>query len=271
VKSYSEYKKNRQLWDKIQQCVSLDADFYEGSENLLFPPTWLNQSHAVAKRLKGLRRQARTIGVDSAQGGDSTSWAVSDELGLIELRTMKTPNTAVITGITLSMMRQHDVAPENILFDAGGGGKQHADRLRAQGYNVRVVAFGESATPPRKMGMTTVKQRNLRDEDRYVYKNRRAEMYGMLHLRLEPNELRPVWAIPEEYSNLRSELAPVPLLYDSEGRLYLPPKHKKSPNSQEVTLIDLIGHSPDEADATVLSIYGIEKKASGHVAGAITV
>ena len=271
VKSYAEYKKNLQLWDKIQQCVSLGGEFYEGAENLLFPPDWLRLAAIRAQQLQGVVRHAKTLGVDSAQGGDNTAFCVCDDLGIMHMESHKTTDTSVIPRITLALMGQYGIKPYNVLFDMGGGGKQHADLLRSKGYPVRTVAFGEAATPPKKTGVTTLAQRRLNDETRYVYKNRRAEMYGMLHLRLEPRDERPVFAVANEWTDLINQLAPIPKRYDEEGRLKLPPKNKKNPDSTEETLVELIGHSPDEADATVLAVYGLESKATGNVAGAVNI
>ena len=54
-------------------------------------------------------------------------------------------------------------------MDAGGGGKQLADRLAEQGYPVLVVGFGESA------------------DAKQTFRNRRSEMYGLLRERLKPD------------------------------------------------------------------------------------
>lgn len=256
---YDTYTKRRKLWDKVMQCIGLDAEFYEGTEVLLFPPEWLNAAEQRAETLRGRKRIAKTIGVDTAEGGDNSVWAVADELGLMDLVSMKTPDTAMIPAQTLTLMRQYNVNANNVLFDAGGGGKQHADVLRHQGHRVRTIAFGGAATPPRQRAMKTLEQRDLDDETRYVYKNRRAELYGLFSLRLDPSAEIP-FAIPQEYTELRKQLSPIPKQWDGEMRLVLPPKHKKSPGSTEVTLTELIGHSPDEADATVLAVFGLYEK-----------
>lgn len=256
---WATYQKRRATWDKVMQCIGLDAEFYEGAETLLFPPEWLNAAEDRANTIKKENRRARTIGIDPAEGGDKTVWSVCDDYGVMDIISKSTPDTATITGETLAVMRQYNVKSEDVLFDAGGGGKQHADRLRAQGYNVRAIAFGAAATPERRRGMATIKTRNLDDETRYAYRNRRAEMYGILSLRLDPNNERP-FAIPQKFTELRRQLSPIPRRYDGEGRLILPPKRKKSLGSTEETLIDLIGCSPDEADATVLAVFGLVER-----------
>jgi len=269
VMDHDTYTKRRSTWDSIRQCIGLDAEFYEGAEVLLYPPEWLNRAEALAASLEGhTRRAALTIGVDPAEGGDNTCWAVVDELGLIDLISKKTPDTTVITGDTIALMQQYGVTATNVLLDAGGGGKQHADRLRSQGYPVRTVAFGESATPVPARRLKTMGERAIDREERYVYKNRRAEMYGILRELLDP-AVEPGFALPAQYTALRHQLSPIPLVYDGEGRLELPPKTKPNPTSTKVTLTELIGHSPDEADALALAVYGMRSKAAQAVAGAV--
>jgi hypothetical protein len=51
------------------------------------------------------------------------------------------------------------------------------------------------------------------------------------------------------------------LLYDEEGRIFLPPKHRKpGDDSDKETMEDLIGCSPDQSDALVLAVYGVSAK-----------
>ena len=88
-------------------------------------------------------------------------------------------------------------------------------------------------------------------------------------MRLDPSIEDTQFAIARTEIELRHQLSPIPLTYDDEGRLRLLPKTKKTPNSKELTLVDLIGHSPDEADSVVLAVYGMEVDASTAVAGTI--
>lgn len=261
VLTYSEYVKRRKTWDAVRQCVGLDGLFYEEAGTLMFPPAWLDRSHEAAKALQGVKRRAKAIGIDAAEGSDKTAISVIDEYGLIELKAKQTPNTAEITGEVLGLMNFYKVPPDKVCFDRGGGGKQHADRLRQQGYDVRTVSFGEAVhTEERRRGFVVDDTWRDEKEERYVYKNRRAQMYGRLMELLNPDLNEQVFALPEEYVELRQQLAPIPLKYDGEGRLYLLPKNRRSDNSNEKTLTDLIGHSPDEADSLVCAIYAMENE-----------
>lgn len=271
VKTWEEYKKNLETWDEVKQSISLDARFYEGASVKLFPGDWLDRAQVLAKELKETTpwRKTKAIGVDTGQGGDDTVWTGVDDHGVTFQRVEKTPDTSVIPGITIGLLKEHRVEPENVLFDYGGGGKEHVDRLRAMRYNVRSVFFGERATDPTLL-VDRVKSYRPDDskideyETRTVFKNRRAEMYWMLRLLLQEG-----WAIPAEYPELIRQLRPIPLLYDGEGRMYMLPKNKNSTTSKEQTLTDLLGCSPDEADSTVLAVFGLKTRKHKMKAGAL--
>jgi hypothetical protein len=269
VKSYREYENELVIWDEIQRCVSHDAMFYEGSEILLFPALWLARANRIAQALQGKKRYAKAVGIDTAEGGDRTAMACIDELGLIELVSKKTPNTAVITGEAIAFGRKHGVPPSDWCFDAGGGGKQHADRLRAMGLPVRTVAFGESVKLDLRRGLHQLSARKDERETAYAYKDRRAQMYGELSRALDESVNSKGFAIPAKYDNLLQELAPIPKEYDEEGQLMLRPKHRK-PGQKEKdhkTLVELIGHSPDEADALAIAHHCMTVKHVRSVAG----
>jgi hypothetical protein len=191
--------------------------------------------------------------------------AALDRFGLIELQARKTPDTSEIPGWVLGFMRKHFVPPEKVFFDRGGGGLEHADALRKKGYMVRTVAFGSTITPDKRPRgvVSPLKTRVAQDEERYAYKNRRAEMYHLLRLRLDPAS--GGFAIPARYTELRRQLAPVPLWYDEEGRIFLPPKQAKpgDEDKDKVTMTKLLGCSPDQSDALVLAVFGMAVKPTG--------
>jgi hypothetical protein len=264
VVTYAQYQQRRRTWDKVKQHIRLFGYFWEGADNLLFPPTWLDAAERYAAQLQTapVERKAKAIGIDPAEGGDETAMAAVDELGLIELVSKKTPDTSLIPIEALAFMRKHEVPPERVLFDRGGGGKQHADALRARGYQVQTVGFGDSLRLEPTDRAVTSSERKEASEDRYVYRNRRAQMYGELSTRLRPDEDgNSRFAIPAEYHELRSELAMMPRLLDNEGRTYMLPKHRKDANSNEKCLADLVGHSPDRSDALVLAVHALSMKA----------
>lgn len=271
VKPYEEYQRNLAMWDDIQKSVSLNAEFYEGADVLLYPPEWLELSEQFAQ--SNPARQAEYMGVDSAMGGDHTAWVIIGPEGMVELISEKTPNTAVIPRRTIELITRYHLPPRNVHFDHGGGGYQHVCTLRDMGYEVESVAFGESVAQEIHSGITIVPERKAHREEHYVYKNRRAQMYGMLRDLIDPFGPRSGnFGLPSRLldkprkdgtSTLRQQLAPIPLWYDGEGRLFLPPKQRRPDlkvSSEQTTMNSLIGCSPDEADALVLAVYGMCKR-----------
>ncbi len=257
VLSYAAYLKRRQLWSAQKQCVSLDAEFYVGAAEMLFPREWLDHSNQIASHRASAGRRA-WAGIDPAEGGDNTSMVAIDEFGVIDIESCKTPNTSVIPDMVIDFARKHGIAPEDVYFDMGGGGKEHVDFLGTKGFFCKGVRFGSAPTAPRTRAMTPLVKRDEQDDTRYVYKNRRAEMYHLTSLAMNP-DTGPGFGIPAKYTELRRQLAPIPRLYDGEGRLYLPPKNARKADSDEVTMRTLIGCSPDEADALVLAVFGWKK------------
>ena len=210
-------------------------------------------------------RIATGIGIDPAEGGDSTCFAAVDRYGLIELVAVKTPDTSVIKARTLAFMRKHGLKPERdrdcecVMFDRGGGGKEHADYLRHAGYPVRTVGFGEAPTKDPQPGANSIDERRQEREERYAYKNKRAELFGRLRNRLDPNREGSEFSISPSEVELRKQLSVFPLQWDEEGRMTLPPKNAKpGVKTRSRTLVEMIGHSPDEADAVVLAVYAME-------------
>lgn len=278
VLTWDDYQKRLATWDDVRRSVGLDAEFYLGAEVLLYPPIWLDRAADAAIELVGKKRVAKSLGIDAAEGGDATVWTVIDELGIIEQISKRTQDTSVITGDTIALINRYGLDSRDVLFDRGGGGKQHADRLRTQGYNVRTVGFGEAATDPHVYNrFKTRSERQETIENRYQYKNRRAEMYGLLRELLDPSypfELNgsfiTTFGIPAELTELRRQLAPLPLKYDGEGRMYLPPKDKPTVNYTGQTIKDILGRSPDESDSLVLAVFSMIVKQLRPVVGAIT-
>lgn len=279
VLSWLEYRKRRQIWDKIQQCVCLDANFYEGAEIKLFPNEWLQRAQSIADVLprythprdvprallagRVLRSGNLWMGVDPGEGGDDTAWCVGDQLGILKLESYKTPDTDVIPSTTLALMREFAIPAEHVGFDRGGGGKQHADRLRAQGYNVKTIGFGEKvAIDPTRQIVTEEEEFDVL-EMKYEYKSRRVQLFGEASKLLDPTPLLqedgsfkapPGYGIPNEFGELIRQLSLIPKLFDSEGRMDIPPKQKRDAKDLRITLKDILGRSPDQADAFVVMV-----------------
>lgn len=274
VKTWEELQENLATWDEKLKCIGLMAQWYKGEGIFLYPESNLKYAQSIGDQHR-LLRKIKWLGIDAAMGGDDTAFAGIDEKGLVLLKSIKTPDTTVIVSMAVDLIRKHNIEPRNVLFDMGGGGYNIACSLRKMGYNVRTVAFGESVKPELKRGITIFDQKKVNRELQYVYKNRRAEMYGLLSLLIDPLNQRN-WGIDFDGDDtmsdlerrargeLRRQMSWIPLDYnEGDGRLYIPPKDKRSAEKEEdtrPTLKQLLGCSPDELDALVLAVYGMERK-----------
>lgn len=265
LRDYETYRAKRDELDPIAQGAELDAIWYKGSELLLFPPQWIAHSATLAHALSGSHknRKAKAAGFDCAEGGDDFCMCAGDEFGALEIVSFKTPDTSVIPGHIIAFGKKHNINPQNWIFDRGGGGKEWSDLLRSKGYMCRTIGFGESpsAKPP-KIGEKSIKDRVDQFEEKSVYKNRRAEMYGDASIACNPQREKGGYGIPatEEFKELRRQLAAIPKLYNEDGVLYMLPKDKRKKDSKEKTLKEILGCSPDEADAFVMMLFGIQHR-----------
>jgi hypothetical protein len=249
----------RRSMGSVWYAQEYECQFSDATGTPLYPPEWLEHAASRAREVLGQKRQAKAIGCDPAEGGDKSCWAVVDELGLIHLLSLSTPDTTVIPKETVRLMRDYGVPAERVLFDRGGGGKEHADRLRSMGHNVGTVSFGETPSAELRRGATPFAERRDVREEKFSYRNLRAEMYYGLRRLLDPCT-GTGFAIPGEYAKLRRQLNVIPLKHDSEGRIELPPKNKRNQESKEPSLVELIGHSPDELDSLVLAVHALLNK-----------
>ncbi len=148
---------------------------------------------------------------------------------------------------------------------------------------VRGVSFGEAVIPEIRIGMVPIEQKVEERAEKSIYTTRRVQMYWRAHELLTPTvgkDGRTIaqFAIPAEADFLRKELAPIPKGYDDKGRPRLPPKRRSAVRKrvwngnafvEEKSLEELIGCSPDHADAMVLAIFAMETEgAQGPIVGA---
>jgi hypothetical protein len=276
VVSYEEYVRRSMKWDKPKRVRRLDGEFYEGEESLWFPMLWLDQAELAFRllapkgysidmpRISGAGK-ILSMGVDCGAGRDLSVWTVIDRLGIVCQETLVTPDTFEISTKTKELLRRFNIQKERVCFDAGGGGKQIVDYMRRHGFpTLRAVSFGSSPTPPVTQKTKQTGQKIDKQELAWVWKNKRAEMYGILRQWLDPSINENVFGIPEELYLLREELAPLPMWFDRDGKAFLPPKDhqpgkQESPN--ELTLKKLLGRSPDRADSLVLAVYALASNA----------
>jgi hypothetical protein len=277
VLTWGQFQAHLRMWDEIKQAIGLYGRFWDGAELLLFPPQWLDraQTAALFDTLKSIKRQAEGIGIDPAEGGDKTTMCAVDRYGVLEVVSKKTPNTAIITSEAVAFIGKHNCPYDRVVFDRGGGGLQHVQRLKQDhDIKVRSVGFGEAPHLPLKRGLYPFDQRQEVQEDRVAYLNLRAQMAHELSMLFDPSLgwndglgfFLPPWMI-----ELRRQLALMPRWTTEEGKIYLPPKKRKTGDKEgktaKVTLEQIIGHSPDEFDALCLSVHGMLHKAPKAKAG----
>lgn len=283
VLRYSEYVHRLATWNPQRIEEGIRANWYEGAEIKLFPPEWLLAAHARYDALQMLigrkllqKRQAESIGIDSGEGSANTCWAVCDRFGLIALVSEKTPNTAVIPKRTIEIGRHYGVPAHCWVFDRGGGGKQHADRLRAKKYLVRTVATGSPPQLEPRRGLNQLNVRKEVKEEAYAYTSIRVQMAHDLSGMMDPSihndggdpPTYTGFALPPpdgrtygpQYAELYRQLRVMPKQEDDRGRFTLPKKQKRDANDTAKTLIEMCGHSPDEFDAICLSVFGMLHK-----------
>jgi len=287
ILSYADFQTRQANWPADKVRTRLLGLFPDDADERLFPDEWLDVAQrlgaevrslfAADERTRGvdeeppddpmrirlashLKRFDRpyALGVDVAAGGaDQTVWVVLGRFGVRQIVAKHTPDTSEITRVTRRLAHRWRITRRAVAFDAGGGGKQIADALRARyGWDPSIVDFGARPRRP--------------DE----YLNRRAELYGELRKALEPNrrlrrllELpRDRWtrklrcvSLPPDDGRLREELAVLPKRYDGEGKLRLPSKSRsraRDGDRGERTIRELLGgRSPDRADALALAYH----------------
>lgn len=270
VLTWPDYVKRRKTWDKVQQCIGLDGKFYKGAELLLFPPDWISHSERLAHKIDKIHKNRRPkgLGIDPGEGGANTAIVWVDEYGMMGMETKPTPNPRVIHRDIISLIERFDIDHDRVCIDRGGGGFHVAAELREAGYEIRTVPFGAPVQPPVEQLYTEVGEKMQMKEERYVFMNLRAQMYGELSLLMDPSGPSGGYGIPKEFRQIRQQLGPVPKTYNEEGRLYILPKTKKNPDSKQRTLVEIIGHSPDEADALALAVHAMLHEVNVPVIGA---
>lgn len=181
------------------------------------------------------------LDVAASTDGDETFLAAGGTEGCLELMGCRRSNVMTTAGWVLSESnRLYGIdltkGANPVAIDYGGGlGKGIGDRLREQG--VRVIAV----IP------------NQRSRFPHLYENQRAELYGELGRRMNPDGPYgdKYWALPEDQL-LAEELAAQEKIISSDGiRFRLIPKDKATAASAK-TIKDKIDRSPDRSDAVTL-------------------
>lgn len=204
------------------------------------PPSWLAR-HQEAWHAKKPAVQAFGLDVAASESGDRTVLAAGGAEGLTELHVRQGADTMQTVGWVLERAKSHGINLQAmrvwICVDVDGIGKGVGDRLRELG--VRVLEFHGGGTAANHM----------------QYKNRRAEMYGELGHRLNPDGpwLDEAWPMPTD-KELVDEFAAHEKVYTSDGLKYgLTPKDRlPGAHYKGKTLREKLGRSPDKSDAVAM-------------------
>lgn len=183
------------------------------------------------------------LDVGASVDGDSTVLAPGGPRGLLPLHATKRADTMQTVGWVLdTAWSEHGIRLTDgsvpIAVDYGGGyGRGVGDRLREQGVMVISVHPNTRSKLPLK------------------YENMRAEIYGELGHRLNPEGPwgdRNPWGLPDD-PLLFEELTAQEKVPGSDGvKFGLIPKTKPHPRYTGKTLEDILHRSPDRSDAVAL-------------------
>lgn len=273
ILSYDTFLEREATLRPHERRTRLYGLFPEEAGQRMFPKAWLDAAQQLGAMLRERMNQRGrpvgrpfALGVDASEGGgDQSAWCVWGRFGVVEIIAKETPNTSEIAGTTRALMRRYRIKPRYVAFDAGGGGKQIADQLRERGCEeIMDVDFGAKADDPRKyMNCRAELYGELREAMRATIGDNQ-QLSGRIGRMLKLGAARwgnpKLWcaSLPSDAAELREDLAVLPLLRDSEGRLRMLSKsksHRPASARSEKCLRDLLGRSPDQGDAAALAYY----------------
>lgn len=179
-----------------------------------------NDYPLMKKQAYGIRK----LGIDCAgSGGDYNVFVVTDDTSILEIVSEQIADTYKLYNIANELIKKYDIRRVNI-DTTGGFGNGLLDMLKhnKSGLLVNGVNFAQKPTNE-------------------IYVNARAEMYFNL-----ADKIRAGFFIDNE--KIREALQYTTYQINGSGKTLLCPKGN---------IKELIGHSPDEADALALSLYDL--------------
>jgi hypothetical protein len=254
--SYANFIHRTREWDEFMRQTKLHGLLPEGSHHVCVPYDWLEESFALYQEVNGCDRGPYWMGIDCAKGGrDKSAWAIVDRFGLAKLVVKDTPDTVELMTTTLALMSEFDIPGARVAVDAAGGDESIVHPLRRKRIKIMGVSFGSSPTTPAR---------------KKIYSNMRAELFCEAAKAISPDgwirngdEWQQVFTLNPSDPDARllaEEISSIPKVMDSRDKIKLPPKQKVG-KSTEITLRDILGHSPDRSDALVLALWLMRGKA----------
>lgn len=166
------------------------------------------------------------LGVDVArEGDDRTVFAYSNKDGLHNLEIFKHQDTMTTAQLAIERMKEKRIGYKNVGVDVVGVGGGVVDAMREQGYYI--IDFNSGSSPTKMAG-------------HLLFKNLRAESYWDLREALQKGE----WKLSDNRELIQELLAIRYKVTDKIIQIESKAEMKKR-----------IGHSPDLADAVVISKY----------------
>jgi hypothetical protein len=244
------WNKWQRLWRRSElnpssPIVPLPRDHYRGfrDEPITPEPVPANYRAEILQRL--LPVECFGLDVAASQHGDSTILAAGGQYGVRALHSCQFADTTQTVEWVLDTARQTygielTKGDSPVAIDWGGGyGNAVGDPLRKRG--VKVIEIHGNATS---------------DVDPQRYGNKRAELYGELGRRVDPagDFAESPFALPDD-QELREELAVHQKVFAGRDgqKFYVTPKDRRgaSENFKGKTIKEILGRSPDKADAVV--------------------
>lgn len=212
-------------------------------------PDWLDRHQKAWTDINDIPPLIFGLDVAASTDGDCSCLVVGSERGVKGIHVTQKADTTETVGWVYTIAREVygvDLKRQgHVIGDAIGVGKGPLDTLAAEGVEVLHVYAGG---------------RPLIDSDRFG--NVRAEMYGLLGDRLNPDgEHKTPFPIPPD-EKLAEELVAPEKIYDHKGKFKLTPKTEskidQGSGRKVESIKDKIGRSPDRADAVALMYLGVK-------------
>lgn len=207
----------------------------EDAEQQVIPPSWLRR--CVAEWRDGLKVQAFGLDVAASDQGDMTVLAAGGVDGVAKLHRWREKDQTRIVGLVLdTALREHGIeltkGNHSVVVDADGLGIGVYFMLKEKGVSVVEHHGAETA------------------DDTTNYQNRRAESYGELGRRLDPNGKwsdKP-WPMPNDMILLQDLSAPKRIYGSQWPKFRITPK-EPTKDSGGTSLREILKRSPDSGDA----------------------
>ena len=243
----------------------------EDPETQLIARKWLAEPRKYWGRLEAMRRRVLDRKTNLARAIFEKLFPLQ-ALGLDVAGSMNGDETVLTTGGEKGIYSQHAVQLDDATKVAEWVIKLVADEYRVDLTKSRIpicvdidgIGWGVAGIL-RKMGCNVIEFRgnDASDVDPKRYKNKRAEAYGELATRLDPNDRFAAlpFAVPDD-ETLVAELCAPEKVFSADGLSFGITSKRKVPGRKDQlpTVMDKLGRSPDRGDSAVYFYRGLQAK-----------